>query len=232
VVKRFYKTVGVEEAADGFLIRLDARELRTPAKAVLRLPTQALAEALAAEWAEQGEDLKPTTMSLMQIVSTAVDIVPARREIIRRELVGYAGTDLLCYRAETPLELAALEAAAWDPLLDWLLARYDAALQVTAGIVPITQSPNAIEALARVVAALDDAHLAILQIVVGQTGSLVLGLALLEGRIDAADAARLARLDEAYQNARWGEDWETTERAERVARDIANARRALDLLDA
>lgn len=230
MVKRFYKTVAVGQDADGFLIRLDARELRTPAKAPLRLPVRALADGLAAEWDRQGEDLRPSTMPLMQLVSTALDVVPEKRDLIRRELVGYAGTDLLCYRAEGPAELVALEAEAWDPLLDWLRSRYDAALRVTAGIVPVAQSPTALGTLARAVSALDDLRLATLQTIVIATGSLVLGLALLDGRLDAAEAARLARLDEAYQSERWGEDWETTERAERVAADIASARRLLDLL--
>lgn len=231
-MKRFYKAVSVEAAEDGFLVRLDGRELRSPAKAPLRLPTRALAEALAGEWDRQGEELKPLTMPLMRLVSTATDVVPGRRDAIRREVAAYGGTDLVCYRADAPPDLVAIQAAAWDPLLAWVRMRYDAALHVTAGVVPVAQPATALKALSRAVAALDDRRLTVLQACVTATGSLVLGLALLDGRIDAAEAARLSRLDESYQARRWGEDWEETERAARVAAEIASARHLLELLPA
>jgi chaperone required for assembly of F1-ATPase len=228
--KRFYKDAAAVQTAAGWGIALDGKAVKTPARAALTLPTRALAEALAAEWAAQGAKVQPQTMPLMQLVSTALDRVAPDRERIVDETAGYAATDLVCYRADQPPELVARQAAAWDPLLDWLRQRYDVALATASGVIAVPQSAAALAALHRVVAAQDDLRLTALSVMTGAAGSLVIGLALCEGRLDPEQAADAAQLDELFQAERWGIDREAEARRAGQRQDLAQARRLLDLL--
>src|SRR4029077_17013741 len=134
-------------AADGgHGVALDDKPLRTPAKAPVVVPSRALAEAIAEEWRRQGEKLKLEALPLTRLASTAIDLVTPRRPEVVAEVVRYAGTDLVCYRAGHPPELAARQHEAWQPLIDWASLRYDAPLEVTAGVVPITQAPTTLRA--------------------------------------------------------------------------------------
>jgi len=233
-VQRFYKavTVGAAESAAGgaFRILLDGRAVRTPGRAEGLLPTRALAEAVAREWAAQHDVLDPQSMPLTGLAWTALDRVrPARAEIV--EAVGAnAAHDLLCYRAEGPVDLAARQQALWQPLLDWLALTFDAPLAVTAGIVSVEQPPAALAALARAVAARDDFALAALSAATAATGSLVIALALVEGRIDAEAAFAAAQLDESYQLERWGEDAEAARRRAAIRAELAAVERFVALL--
>jgi len=233
-VQRFYKavTVGAAESAAGgaFRILLDGRAVRTPGRAEGLLPTRAVAEAVAGEWAAQHDVLDPQSMPLTGLAWTALDRVrPARAEIV--EAVGAnAAHDLLCYRAEGPVDLAARQQALWQPLLDWLALTFDAPLAVTAGIVSVEQPPAALAALARAVAARDDFALAALSAATAATGSLVIALALVEGRIDAEAAFAAAQLDESYQLERWGEDAEAARRRAAIRAELAAVERFVALL--
>ena len=124
---------------DAFGIMLDAKRLLSPAKQPLTVPSRALAEAIAEEWQAQGPELRPHTMPLMRLASTAIDLVAKKHADVVAEIANFAGTDLLCYRAERPPALAARQHAVWQPLLDWAMLRYDARLAVTSGIIPVTQ---------------------------------------------------------------------------------------------
>src|SRR5271154_1474123 len=119
-MKRFYKTVSVEPGEGGFAVRLDGRPVKTPARETLAVPTRDLAEAIAAEWRGQGADILPETMPLTKSANTAIDRVAHHREATIAELLNYASADLLCYRAEEPADLAALQAREWDHWLSWL----------------------------------------------------------------------------------------------------------------
>jgi chaperone required for assembly of F1-ATPase len=219
-MKRFYTDVTVTEVPGGFGVALDGKPLRTPAKRALLLPTYALAEALAAEWAAQGEEIRPDTMKLMALASTALDLVVDKRAEVAAEAAKYAGTDLLCYRAEMPESLVRRERALWQPLLDWAADRFDAPLRVTAGIVPIEQPADSLRALHAVLDGLDPLTLASVADLTGACGSLILALALWDGRLDAAGACEAAVLDESFQNERWGEDAEAMIRRHRLEADI------------
>lgn len=229
-VSRFYKRVTVIPAAAGFAVQLDGKELRSPAKLALHLPTRALADAIAAEWAGQGEKIQPHAMPLMQLASTAIDRVASDRARIIAETAGYAGTDLVCYRAAEPAALAARQIQTWDPLIDWLRRRYDVSLSVTTGIVAIDQPPATLQALARVVEGHDDFSLAALAHLTGTAGSLVIALALKDGEITAEQAAHAAQLDELYQAERWGEDAEAVDRRVAQLGELVASRKFLDLL--
>jgi chaperone required for assembly of F1-ATPase len=228
--RRFYKEATALADGDVWRIALDGKVVKTPAKNPLSLPTRALAEAVAAEWAAQDAKVKPDTMPLMQLASTAIDRVAPDRDRIIRETADYAGTDLVCYRAEGPEELVERQAARWDPLLQWLRERYDVSLQTAAGVMAVPQSDQALAALQRAVAAQDDLRLTALGVMTGTAGSLVIALALLEGRISPEAAADAAQLDELYQAERWGIDPEAEKRRAGQRADLIAARRFLDLL--
>ena len=229
-MKRFYKDVTVTETADGFGVALDGKALRSPRKHKLVLPTRALAEALAAEWAEQGEKLATDAMRLMILVSTAIDHVAAQPGKVAAEAAKYAGTDLLCYRAEGPDSLVERERALWQKLLDWATDRFDAPLRVTAGVVPIDQPADSLKALRAVLDGLDAMTLGGVAALTSSCGSLILALAVWDGRLDAAAACEAALLHESFQTERWGEDAEAMVRRRRLEADIRAGARFLALL--
>lgn len=229
-MKRFYKTAGLTEVPEGFGVALDGKPVRTPAKRLLVVPTRALAEAIADEWLAQGDTVDPKRLPLTRLASIALDLVAPRREAVIAEVVKYAGTDLVCYRASEPPELVARQHAAWQPLIDWATLRFDAPLSVTSSILPITQSTATLKAFEVAVAAYDSHRLAALHLATAACGSLVVALALIEGRIDAEAAFAAAELDESYEIERWGEDAEQAKRRQGLRDDIALAARFEALL--
>jgi chaperone required for assembly of F1-ATPase len=229
-MKRVYKSVETRIGDGGWGVALDGRPLRTPAKRDLSVPSERLAAAIGAEWAAQDSDIRPETMPLTRLAATAIDCTAAARDKIVVEVANYAATDLVCYRAAHPPALVARQEAAWQPLIDWAAGRYDAGLAITAGIVPLAQSPANLKAYAAVVGALDDFQLTALQAATAACGSLVIALALLEGRLDADAAFAAAQLEETFQIEAWGEDAEAMARRALLAADIAAAARFLELL--
>jgi chaperone required for assembly of F1-ATPase len=230
VNRRFYREAAAIPDGDTWRIALDGKVVKTPARNPLGLPKRGLAEAIAAEWAAQDTKVKPDTMPLMQLASTAIDRVAPDRDRIIAETAGYAATDLICYRAESPADLVARQAAAWDPLIAWLRARYDVSLQVGSGVIAIPQSDQALAALTRAVAALDDLRLTAVAVMTGASGSLAIALAVLEGRISPEEGTQAAQLDELFQAERWGLDPEAEKRRAVQKADLVAARRFLDLL--
>jgi len=229
-MKRFYKTAEVAERGGGFGVRLDGKPLSTPAKAELIVPSRALAEAIAAEWRAQGDEIKLDALALTRVVSTALDLVTPRRAEIGAEVARYPGTDLVCYRAGHPPELAHRQHATWQPLIDWARMRYDAALEVAIGVVPVAQPLASLRALSAAVGAYPPLELAALHLATAACGSLVVALALIEGRLDAEQAFTAAQLDETFEIELWGEDAEQTARRAALKDDIVLARRFIDLL--
>jgi len=228
-VKRFYKEVTAAEVEGGFGIKLDQRTLRTPAKRPLILPTAPLAEALAEEWAAQEDEIRPDTMPLMKLVGTALDLVVDRRDAVIDEAANYAGTDMLCYRADAPAKLVERQARLWQPHLDWAALRFDAPLHVTTGIVPIAQPKASLRALRAALAVYDPLPLTAVADLTALCGSLVLALAIAERRLDAEAGFEAAMLDESFEIEQWGEDAEATRRRARQRRDLAAAVRLLAL---
>ena len=214
----------------GWGVTLDGRPLRTPARQELSVPSEGLAAAIAAEWDAQHPDIRPHTMPLTRLAATAIDRTAEKRAEIVADIANYAATDLVCYRAEHPPALAARQAAVWQPLIDWAAGRYDAGLAATAGIVPKPQSPASLKAFAAIVLSFDDFRLTALHAATAACSSLVIALALLEGRLDAAAAFAASQLDETFQIEAWGEDAEAAARRAALAADIAATARFLELL--
>ena len=229
-MRRFYQDVAVEAGAGGHAVTLDARTVRTPMRQLLVLPSRALAAAVAGEWDDQVETVRPETMPLNRLANTALDRIQGRRDAVIDEIAAYAGADLLCYRAERPETLRHRQSEAWQPLLDWSARELDAPLAVTAGVVPVAQQAGALAALRTAVAEHDAMALTVLHAVTGATGSLVIALALAAGRIDAEAAVAASQLDETFQAEQWGEDGEARERRQALAAEIAAAARFHSLL--
>jgi chaperone required for assembly of F1-ATPase len=229
-VKRVYKTVETHAVGDGWGVALDGRPLRTPAKRDLLVPSHRLAAAIADEWDAQENDLRPESMPLTRLATTAIDRTGDLRDKVVAEVANYVETDLVCYRAAHPPALAARQEAVWQPLIDWAAGRYDAGLVVTESILPTAQSPASLKAYAGAVAALDDFRLTALQAATAACGSLIIALALHEGRLDAEAAFEASELDETFQIEAWGEDAEATRRREALAADIKATARFLELL--
>ncbi len=223
-MKRFYKSVTVEETADGYRLLLDGRPVQTPARQSMLLPSRTLAEAVAEEWRAQGEEIEPAAMPLTRLVNTVLDGVRATRETVIEAILRLGESDLLSYRAESPAELARRQTQ-WDPILDWAADRHGARLLVTSGIAPIEQPAEAMAALGQTVSSRDDYAVAALHVLASVTGSLVLGLAVLDEALTPADAFALSRLDEGFQAEKWGLDREAEERAERLAVEMEQATR-------
>ena len=229
-MKRVYQRVEARAVENGWGVALDGKPLRTPAKRDLRVPSKRLAAAIAAEWDAQDPDIRPETMPLTRLAATAIDRTAEKRAEIVAEIAAYAGTDLVCYRAAHPPALAARQDAVWQALIDWAAGRYDAGLAVTVGIVPVAQSPASLKIYAGVVGALDDFRLTAVQAATAACGSLVIALALHEGRLDADAAFTASQLDETFQIEAWGEDAEAAARRAALAEDIRAAARFLSLL--
>ncbi len=231
-MKRVYKQVAVEPVDGGWEVRLDGRPVRTPARQPLHLPTRALADAVAAEWDAQADEIRPHMVPLTQLSNVAVDRARDQHPQMVQAVFAYAGTDLLCYRADHPPALAERQRQGWQPLLDWCALRYDALLVPTVGVVHRPQSEGALAALRAAVDALDPWRLAALQSAVGASGSLVIGLALLEGRVAPAEAFTLAQLDELFQAEQWGEDAEAAKRRAAILADLEATGRFIAALQA
>jgi chaperone required for assembly of F1-ATPase len=204
-MKRFWKTVVIDDQRG---IRLDDRPVRTPGRVALALPTDALAQGVADEWASigEGEEIDPRAMPLTGLSNAAIDRVGADPALFAAGLAQYGESDLLCYRADSPDDLVARQAAAWDPLLDWARTRYDVHIEVATGILHRSQPDQTLARLSDAIAARDAFELAALSPVVTIGGSLIAALALAERAATAEQLWDAITLDEEYQAERWGRD--------------------------
>ncbi len=229
-MKRFYREVALAAAAEGWQVRLDQKPVRTPKGTPLTLPTLALAQGVAAEWRSVAERVDPRTMPLTRLAATVLDQLPARRRDAIEEALEVGRWDLLCYRAQHPEALVDRQRQAWQPWLDWAEARYGVRLQPVHGIQPIDQPRSALLRLRHALDELDDWRLVGVHGAARETGSLILALALLETRIDGAQAFQLAYLEELWELEQWGEDAEQRRRHRHIAGELAALARYLRAL--
>lgn len=231
-MKRFYKSVSIAAVDGGYQIHLDGRPVRTPSKALLVVPAKALADAIAHEWDAQVETIEPAAMPLTRHANTVLDRVTPQRAMVTDEISRYGESDLVCYRAEWPTDLAERQATSWDPLFDWARRRYDVNLCTVQGIMHRPQAEDALQRLTQAVEALEDWQLAPLHTITTITGSLVIGLALLEGEVSPQAAFEAGQLDELYQVEKWGEDALAQKARETRRVDLLSAAKFLELLRA
>ena len=216
---RFYKEARMAAGADGYTLQLDGRRAMTPGRRPLTVPGAGLADAIAAEWNAQTDVIAPATMPVTRLANTAIDGVAERLAEVRGEVLAYAGTDLLFYRAGEPEGLVARQQAAWDPILAWAENRYGARFVLAEGIVHVEQPPATLAALAAALERFDAPfRLAALHLATTLSGSALIALALAEGARDAETAWTAAHVDEDWNIFEWGEDAEAAaRRAQRFA---------------
>jgi chaperone required for assembly of F1-ATPase len=219
-MRRFYERVSVSSGAGGHGVLLDGRPLRTPARRPLVAPTPELAEAIAEEWQAQGHAIRPDAMPLTRLASTALDRMPAQRGAAIEEVAGYAATDLLCYRADEPFDLVQRQQRAWQPLLDWAAEAHGVRLLATTSILPLEQPEEALGRLRALIEAMSDWPLIGMHAATTALGSVILGLALAERRLDPEQALAASLLDELFEIERWGIDAETEERHGVLRREV------------
>ncbi len=232
-MRRFWTRAEAGGQPGAYSVLLDGKPMRIPGGAPLSIRSHALAEAIAAEWqaagGEKGGALTMDAVPLTRIAGTAQDRIAPDPAPVARELARYAETDLLCYRAERPEPLVIRQAHAWQPWLDWLHRRHGASLVPTAGIMHRPQDPAALARIGEVMVEHTPEALAALGVAVPALGSAVLGLALADAALDAAEAYKLSSLDEQFEIEAWGEDAEAARRRADVAADVALAERFLRL---
>ncbi|MFY0311908.1 ATP12 family chaperone protein [Leisingera sp. D0M16] len=226
--KRFWKEVSVAESDGGFAVELDGRRVKTPAKAPLVVPTREMGEAIAAEWDAQTESVDPSSMPCTRSANAAIDKVTHQHSEVAAMLAEYGDSDLLCYRADAPVELTLRQAQEWDPALDWAAEALGVRLQPRTGVLHQPQDAAALAALAEKVHAMNPFQLAAFHDLVGISGSLILAFAAAHGWRGAEEIWLLSRLDERWQEEQWGEDEEAAAAAEVKRQEFLHAKRFFD----
>ncbi len=230
-MKRFWKTAEIVDEAGRYAIRLDGRPMRLPGGPLLALQSRPLAQAIAEEWQAAGASgtLSVEDVPLTRIAGTAQERVAPNPALTADALARYAESDVLCYRAETPAALAAVQAERWQPWLSWAQQRYGAGLVATSGLMPVEQPSHALVAFRGALHGRPAFELAGLGILVPALGSLVLGLAVADEALAPSQAHSLALLDELFQAEQWGEDREAAARRQAILSDVEQAARFIAL---
>jgi chaperone required for assembly of F1-ATPase len=222
--RRFYTDVAASAEGATWQLLLDGRKAMTPGKRPLAVPDAAIGERLAVEWSAQGAHIDPATMPVTTLVCTALDAVAQQADSVAADIVKYAGSDLLCYRAEAPAGLVAAQGALWDPVLAWAARDLGARVIVADGLMPVVQPAETSARIAAAVGRRDPLSLAALHVLTTLTGSTLLALAIDRRYLTFEEAWRAAHVDEDWQIAQWGEDAEAiARRAHRFAEAHAAA---------
>lgn len=234
--KRFYKDVTVVPVEHGdetvFEVHLDGRPARTPSREHLRLPTRAVAQMIADEYAAQETVIDPVTMPVARIANTAIDGVLRDPEPVFDDVLKFAGSDLLCYRADSPEGLVARQAEAWNPVLDWIAKAIGERFAVTEGVVHVTQPTETLAALRKYMLEREAGpfDLTCLHLLTSLSGSALLALAVRSGRLSPDEAWKAAHIDEDWQVEHWGQDSEAVARRNARRRDFDAAARMIEAL--
>lgn len=229
-MKRFYTEAGVAGREDGWALVLDGKPVKTPARADCLLPTEAAARLLAQEWSEQADRVDLLAMPATRLAFSVIDLADSKRNEWAERIAAYGASDLLCFWTDEPHELLERQQTAWRPWLDWAARALGAELQAAAGALELRQTPEALRAMAAAVLELDDWRRAGGAELVGPLGSAVLTLAVLRGELSAETAFDLSRLEETFQNEKWGQDAEAAAAAARTRRDLVSLGRFLHAL--
>lgn len=231
--KRFYKEASVAPIEGGYAVQLDGKSVRTPGKALLALPTAAAAQLVADEFAAQADTIDPFTMPVLRLVNTAIDGVATDPQAVLEDILRFASSDLLCYRADSPERLVQRQNEAWDPVLDWARASLGARFALAEGVVHVDQPREAIAALGvHLSQRAEPMRLAALHLMTTLTGSALLALAVEMGELQAEEAWTAAHVDEDWQIEHWGQDSEAVARRANRKRDMLAAVALLEALKA
>ena len=226
--KRFYKSVTSKQDEGGYSVLLDDKLLNTPGRHPLLLPTAGAADLVLMEWQAIEKEINPLLMPVTRLVNTAVDGVANEMQAVMEDIVRYASTDLLVYRAETPQGLVDNQKKHWDPILDWLAEEVGAVFETGEGIIHVPQSKQAVSGFgSRLENHADPFRLTCIHTFTSLSGSAIIALALAEGHLDAETAWKAAHVDEDWNIGLWGEDYEAAERRKQRWTDFEAADRLL-----
>lgn len=221
---RFYKAADAVKAEGGWRVELDGRPVRTPGRSLLQLPEEKQVRLVAAEWDAQGERIDPITMPATRLVNTALDGVSADMQAVKEDIIRFAGTDMLCYRADGPQGLIDRQNEMWDPLIGWAHSSLGCRLVLAEGVMHVEQPPESIAAFSTHVGVIDDPiRLASLHVATAISGSAVLAMALFKGEKSLSEAWSIAHLDEDWNIEQWGQDHEATMRRAARFKDMEAA---------
>ncbi|HPF45767.1 MAG: ATPase [Alphaproteobacteria bacterium] len=229
-MKRFYKQVTVDHENGGYFVLLDGKKVKTPEKSPCLIPTRKMAEAVAREWDDQDKEIIPATMPIFKLVNTAIDRVKKRRDEVIYEMVSFAGSDQLCYRAEAPDTLVRLQNSTWNPLLDWLKVNFDIKLKLSTGIIFVEQDSEQLDKFRTIFENLESFELTALYTMITVTGSVTVGLSLFKEHLSLEQAWEAGHLDENFQASEWGIDEEAEQRRSALKTELANAEYFLKLI--
>ena len=227
--QRFYKEVTLKKCGMQYCVCLDGREIKTPEKKRIEIPSYALAQAVVQEWQQQAEQINPMTMPMMRLLVTCLDQIALKRAQHNNLLAAYIDTDLLCYRSENQA-LARKQAQIWGPLMDWASSALNMPLISTDGLMPIAQKAENRALAQTMLGRLDDWQLGALAVMIRTTGSFVLGLAVYKNQITALEAYDAASLEEEFQSEQWGVDQEALSIAAQKKEELVKAADFLALL--
>jgi len=232
-LKRFYKSASVGDTAP-YAVLLDGKAVMTPRQRPLAAPVKSLAQDIAAEWNAQGEVVDPSAMPLTRLANVAIDAVAERATDVADEVARYLGSDLVCYRADTPEGLVAAQARHWDPLLALARDEWGARFVLAEGVMHVLQPVEAVAAAAEAIPNDQNSEaiwqLAAVSTITTLTGSALIALALAQGKIDVAQAWEAAHVDEDWQMSQWGRDDEAMGRRARRHEEFKAAARVLAAL--
>jgi chaperone required for assembly of F1-ATPase len=230
--KRFYKAVTIAEDEDGHVVKLDGRSVRTPARAVLVLPSAAVARLVADEYATQQEHIDPITMPVTRLANTAFDGVASAADAVLEDVLKFSTSDLVCYRADAPEALVERQAEAWDPVLGWVRSELGARFLLAEGVMHVDQPRETIGAVAiHLRKRAEPFRLAAIHLMTSLTGSALLALAVEAKALDAEAAWAAAHVDENWNIEHWGDDAEAVARRANRKRDMMAAVALLEALD-
>ncbi|WP_018697661.1 ATP12 family chaperone protein [Amorphus coralli] len=221
--KRFYKQVSTRPSDDGVEITLDGRPVRTPAKRPLAVPDEEIAATVAREWDAQETEINPSLMPMTRLLNAAIDGVADAREAVAADIAAFAGTDMLCYRADMPEGLVARQREVWDPILAWAEGALGARFMLVEGVMPVTQPDTTLAAVRARMPLADPFALTALHSMTTLTGSVLVALAVWEGHLTVDEAWLAAHVDEDWNIKLWGADAEAMARRDRRETDMRAA---------
>jgi len=224
-MKRFYKDVAVEEIEGGFRVTLDSRAVKTQGGRPQVVPTRAIAELLAGEWAAQGEEIDPAGFTFRDFADFAIDHIRQDRAETVSALLAYAETDTLCYRADPDEPLYSRQLELWEPLLTAAEARHGVRFERASGILHRPQPPETLAALRQLLENEDVFTLAPLRSLASLAASLTVALAALEAEADTTALFAAANAEEDWQAEQWGWEWTAEERRAGRLADFEKAAR-------
>lgn len=234
--KRFYKLVSVARIEHGdedvFEVQLDGRSARTPGRAHVRLPTEAAAQLVAREFEVQVEVIDPLTMPLLRIANTAIDGVLRDPEPVFEDVLKFASSDMLSYRADGPDKLIERENDVWNPVLDWAARVAGGRFLLAEGVMFVEQPKEALDGLRRYFQprATEPFRLTCVHLMTSLTGSALLALAVEAKRLSPDEAWKAAHVDEDWQIEHWGQDSEAVARRNARWRDFSAAASLIEAL--